>query len=81
MVEAMKDTPTSFNRAQACTAAPTAPDPTAGRHWPTPRPETTGHSRASLGHFLVGSLLFSPSSWFAEGFVCALRQSVFPSLA
>ena len=80
MVEAMKDTPTSFKRAHACTAAPTAPDPTAGRHWPTPRPETTGHSRASLGQSPLGSLLLSPGSSCTQNFVCALQESVSPVL-
>ena len=37
-------------------------------------------SWACLGQFLVGSLLFSPGSWCAEGFVCALQESVSPVL-
>ena len=38
--------------------------------------ETPGHSQASLGESLVGSLLLSPGSWCAPGFVCALQESV-----
>ena len=37
-----------------------------------PLPETPGHSRASLGQ----SLLLSPGSWCAQGFVCTLQESV-----
>ena len=39
-------------------------------------PETPGHSWASLGHSLVGSLLLFPGSWCAHGSVCALQESV-----
>ena len=39
-------------------------------------PETSGHSRASLGQSLVGSLLLSPGSWCTQAFVCALQESV-----
>ena len=45
-----------------------------------PLPETFGHSQASLGQSLVRSLLFSPGSWCAQGFVCALQESVSPVL-
>ena len=38
--------------------------------------ETPGHSRASLGQSLVGSLLLSPGSWCIQGSVCALQESV-----
>ena len=38
------------------------PDPAAGHCRPTPPPETPGHSRASLGQSLGGSLLLSPGS-------------------
>ena len=48
-----------------------------GRPLPThASPETPGHSWASLGHSLVGSLLLSPGSWCAHGSVCALQESV-----
>ena len=76
MVEAMKIMGTSFNRSCARAAALSAPDPTAGYHGPSPPPETSGHSQASLGQFLVGSLLLSPGSWCTPGFVCALQESV-----
>ena len=56
------------------------PSPTAGYRRPTPLPETPGHSRASLGRSLVGSLLLSPGSWCGEGFVCVLQESVSPVL-
>ena len=36
----------------------------------------SGHSRASPGQSLVGSRLLSPGSWCAQGFVCALQESV-----
>ena len=42
--------------------------------------ETPGHSWASLGQFLVESLLLSPGSWCTQGFVCAFQESVSPVL-
>ena len=71
---------TTFKRSHACTAALGAADPAAGHRRPTPLLETPGHSWASLGQFLVGSLLLSPGSWCAQGFVCALQESVSPVL-
>ena len=54
----MKIMVTSLKRFQACTATVHAPNPVAGRHQPTPSPETPGHPKASLlwGHytFLLG---------------------------
>ena len=41
-----------------------------------PLPETPGHLQANLGQSLVGSQLLSPGSWYAQGFVCALQESV-----
>ena len=41
-----------------------------------PLPETPGHTQASLDQSLVESLLLSPGSWCAQGFVCALQESV-----
>ena len=76
MVEVMKIMKTSFKRSHAGTAALSDSDPQSGHRWPTPLPETPGHSWACLGHFLVGSLLFSLGSWFPQGFVCALQESV-----
>ena len=52
----------------ACTAILSAPSPAAGHHQPKPLPETPGHLRASLGQCLVGSLLLSPGSQWAQGF-------------
>ena len=42
--------------------------------------QTPGHSRACLSQSLVGSLLLSPGFWCAQGFVCALQESVSPVL-
>ena len=39
----------SFRRSCTRTAALSAPSPSAGRCWPTPPPETPGHSQTSLG--------------------------------
>ena len=77
MVEVMKIMLTSFKRSHALlhSVPLTLQQATAD-----PPPETPGHSRASLGHSLVGSLLFSPGSWCAQGFVCALQESVSPGL-
>ena len=62
MVEVMKRMATSFQRSHAHTATLSAPSPAAGHHRPTPLPETPGHSEASLGQSLVGSLLLSLGS-------------------
>ena len=56
------------------------PHHAAGHHQPMPPPETSGHSQATLCQSLVGSLFFSPRSWCAQGFVCALWESVSPVL-
>ena len=68
----------------ACPVAPSiivfsVPDPAAGRCQPTTPPETAGHSQASLAQSLLGSLLLSPGSWCAQGFVNALLEFVSPS--
>ena len=76
----MKVTATSFKRSHAHTAALSAPDPAAGHCQPLPLLETPGHSQASLGQFLLRSLLLSPGSWCAQDFVCALQESVSPVL-
>ena len=75
MVEIMKIMATSFKRSHTRSAAPSAPDPSAGCRRPTPLLETPGHSRASLGLSLVGTLLLSPGSWCVHGFACALQGS------
>ena len=72
MMEVMKIMATSFKRSHAYTATLNATNPAAGHLQPTPPLETPGHSQASLGQSLVGSLLLSPRSWCTQGFVCAL---------
>ena len=67
----------NFPCIQCCTLCPNS---VAGHHQPIPLPETPGHSQASLGQSLVGSLLLSPVSWCTQGFICALQESVFQSL-
>ena len=42
---------------------------------PMPPLETPGHSQASLGQSLGGSLLLSPGSW-CTSFCCALQESI-----
>ena len=71
---------TSFQGSQAGTAALSAPNPAAVHRRPTPPPGTPGHPWASLGQSLVGSLLLSPGSWWAQGFVSALQESGSPVL-
>ena len=61
MAEVMQILAPSFKRSHARTAAFSAPSPAAGHRRPAPLLETPGHSRASLGRFLVGSLPLSPS--------------------
>ena len=78
MVEAMKIMLTSFKRSHACTAVLSTPDPAAGYFQPTPLPETPGHSWASLGQSLLGSLLLSPGSWCVQ-VLFVPSKSLFPS--
>ena len=80
MVEAMKIMATSFKRSFAPTATLSAPNPAAGHHQPMPLPEIHGHSQESLSQSLVRSLLLSPGSWWAQGFVCDIQESVSPVL-
>ena len=80
MVDVMKIMVTSFRRFYACSATPSAPNPTEGHRWPTPPMESPGHSQASLGQSLMGSLLLSPGSWCTQDSVCALQESYFPVL-
>ena len=56
MVEVMKIMATFFKRPHAGNAALGAPKSAAGHPQPTPPLETSGHSRASPGQSLVGSL-------------------------
>ena len=76
----MKIIATSFKKSGACTATVSAPDLAAWQCWPMPSWETPGHSWASLGQSLAGSLLLSPGSWCVQVFVCALQESVSPVL-
>ena len=63
IMEVMKIMVTAFKRSHICTATLSAPNPAAGHHQPMPLFEISGHSQASLGQSLVGSLLLSPVSW------------------
>ena len=47
---------------------------------PLPTHTFPGHSQASLGQSLVGSLPLSPRSWCTQGFICAHQESVSPGL-
>ena len=78
MVGVMTIMETSFKRTYACTVVVSAPDPMAGCSRPTPLPKAPEHSQASPAQFLVGSLLLSPESWYAQDFVYALQESLFP---
>ena len=60
----------------ACTATLSALNPAAGHRQPMPPLETPGHSQASLRLSLVGSLLLSRGSYYTQGSVCALQESV-----
>ena len=80
MVEVVKIMVTSFKMSCACTATLIACDLAAGHSRPTPLLETPGHSWASLGWSLVGSLLLSPGFECAQGSVCALQEFVSPVL-
>ena len=80
MVKVMKTMGASFKSSHVCTATLSAPNPAAGHWQPTPLPETPGHSWASLGQSLMGSLLLSPGSWCAQVSICALQESVSPVL-
>ena len=70
----MKIMLTSFKRSQQHTAILSVLNPAAGHCQPLPLLETPGHSQASLGQFLLRSLLLSPGSWCAQGSVCALQE-------
>ena len=76
ILEVMKIMVTSFKWCHACTAALSAPDPAASHCRPMSLLETPGHSQSSLGQSFVESLLLSSGSWYAQGFVCALQESV-----
>ena len=76
MAEVMKIMATSFKRSHAHTATLSDLNPAAGHYWATLPLETPGHSWASLGQTLVGSLLLYPGSWCAQVSVCAIQKSI-----
>ena len=67
---------TSFKRSHACAARLSAHNAAAGLHRPTPPLKTPGHSLASLGQSLVGSMLLFPWPWCTQGSVCAFQGSI-----
>ena len=69
-----------FKRTCVHTAVFSAHDPVAGHCWPISPPETPGHLQASIAQSLVETLLLSPGSWYAQGFICPLQESVSPVL-
>ena len=71
---------TFFKRTYARTIVFSAPNPMVGHCQPMPLLGTPGRSQASLAQSLVRSLLLSPGSRCAQGFVCALQESVSPVL-
>ena len=72
---------TSFQGSQAGTAALSAPDRAAVHRRPTPPPGTPRDTHGQVWVSpLWGSLLLSPGSWWAQGFVCALQESASPVL-
>ena len=66
-----EDNSNLLQKVPSCTASLSAPDPAPGHHRSTPPLDTPGHSRASLGQSLVGSLLLSSGSWYTQSSVCA----------
>ena len=68
---------TSFKRSHAHSATLSAPNPAAGYRQTMPLPETSGHSRASLGQSLVGSLLL-PLGPGAHKVLFVSSKSLFP---
>ena len=76
MVSVMEVMVASFKRTYASTVVFSASDTAAGQCQPTPQPKTPGHSTANLAQSLAGSLLPSPGSWCAQGFVCDFQESV-----
>ena len=78
MVEVMVIMETYFKRTSACTVVLNVPDSTAGHCWPMLSPETLGHTHAGLAQSPVGTLLLSLGSWWAQGVVYALQESLSP---
>ena len=79
MVEVMQIVAASFKSSHAHVAALRASNPAAGHRWPTPLPETPGHSRTSLVSLSWGpcSFLLGPG---AQSLVFALPEPVSPVL-
>ena len=75
-VEVKQIVVTSFKWSHACSATLMAPDPAAGHCQPMSPQETPGHSWASLGQSLVGSLLLSPRTQCTQFSVCVLQESI-----
>ena len=81
MVEIIKIMVTSLFQKIPCMYSYTqCPNPAAGHRQPMPLLETPRNSQASLGQSLLGSLLLSHGSWWAQSSVCALQVSVSPVL-
>ena len=76
MVEVMKIMATSFMHPTTVQCFTQCPEPHSRPLPTTLLLETPGHSQASLGQSLVGSLLLFPGSWYARGSVCALQESI-----
>ena len=76
MLEVMKIMVTSLKISHTCTATLSAPNSAAGHDQSTPPLETPGHSKASLGQSLLGSLLLFPGSWCRQGSICTLQESI-----
>ena len=66
MVEVMRIVVTSLKRSHAGTAILSASNPAVGHHQPIPVPEIPGHSWASLGQSLMGSMFLYLGSWCAQ---------------
>ena len=79
VVGVMKVMAISFKRTCAHTVVFSDLDCAADHCRPMPLPETPGHSQANLAQSPWGHC-FSPGSWCAQGFVCALQKSVSPVL-
>ena len=79
MVRIMVLIATSFKRIFASTAVFSVPDTAAGHCRHMRPPETPRLSQANLARSFVKTLLLSPGSWCAQGFLCALQES-FPPL-
>ena len=62
----MKIVVTSLERSHAGTATLHTPNPAVGHCQPIPVSETPGHSWASLGQSLTGSLFLSLGSWCTQ---------------